>query len=194
MMKKASKKSARGTKTAKRARLKKCATRRAVAKKRAVLRAAPKRKASAAKRPVKKPLARKTAPAKTKKRAPAKKMASAKAVPTPPPRPRRPPIAPKDLRRRPDDADAFLRVRSDGRDGTRSKDDFAEELGEDFVGSATSGEEQTLEARDAVVDEESGGPFVTTPAKREFAEGLDASNPEDAEREPFPSVQSQSET
>jgi hypothetical protein len=95
------------------------------------------------------------------------------------------------LRRR-DDADAFLRIRRDGK--TRTKDDFAEELAEDFVGSATSGEEQALEARDSVIEEESGGPFVTTPAKREFAEGFDASNPEDAFREPFPSSQSQPET
>jgi hypothetical protein len=100
-------------------------------------------------------------------------------------------IAPN-LGRRPDDADAFLRV---GRhDPSSSKDDFAEELAEDFVGAATSGEEQGLETRDSVLDEEAGGPFVTTPAKREFAEGPDASNPEDAEREPFPSAMGQSES
>jgi hypothetical protein len=92
---------------------------------------------------------------------------------------------------RPDDADAFLRVR--GGDPSNTKDDFAEELAEDFVGSATSGEEQGLETRDSVLDEEVGGPFVTTPAKREFAEGIDASNPEDAEREPFPSATRQSQ-
>jgi len=103
---------------------------------------------------------------------------------------RRKRIAKRVLRRR-DDADAFLRVRADGK--SRTRDDFAEELGEDFVGSATSGEEQALEVRDSIIDEESGGPFVTTPAKREFAEGVDASNPEDAFREPFPSSQSQPE-
>jgi hypothetical protein len=92
---------------------------------------------------------------------------------------------------RPDDADAFLRVRGD--DPSNTKDDFAEELAEDFVGSATSGEEQGLETRDSILDEEVGGPFVTTPAKREFAEGIDASNPEDAEREPFPSATRQSQ-
>jgi hypothetical protein len=92
---------------------------------------------------------------------------------------------------RPDDADAFLRVRGD--DPSNTKDDFAEELAEDFVGTATSGEEQGLETRDSVLDEEIGGPFVTTPAKREFAEGIDASNPEDAEREPFPSATRQSQ-
>jgi hypothetical protein len=105
-------------------------------------------------------------------------------------RPRRTLLLPKSHRRRSDDADAFLRVR---RDGGMTKDDLAEELGEDFVGSATSGEEQGLKVRDTVLDEESGGPFVTTPAKREFAEGFDASNPEDALREPFPSAQSEPE-
>jgi hypothetical protein len=93
----------------------------------------------------------------------------------------------KASRRRPDDADAFLRVRQ----GTSfTKDDLAEELAEGFVGSATSGEGQGIDTRDAVVDEETGGPFVTTPAKREFAEGTDLSNPEDADREPFPTSQS----
>jgi hypothetical protein len=104
---------------------------------------------------------------------------------------RRKRIAARVLRRR-DDADAFLRVRADGK--RRTNDDFAKELAEDFVGSATSGEEQALAARDSVIEEESGGPFVTTPAKREFADGFDASNPEDAFREPFPSSQSQPET
>jgi hypothetical protein len=51
---------------------------------------------------------------------------------------------------RPDDADAFLRVR--GNDPSKTKDDFAEELAEDFVGSATSGEEQGLETRDSILD------------------------------------------
>ena len=37
-----------------------------------------------------------------------------------------------------------------------------------------------------VVDEETGGPFVETSGAIEFAEGTDASNPEDAKREPFP--------
>jgi hypothetical protein len=93
----------------------------------------------------------------------------------------------KASRRRPDDADAFLRVRSG--DVSFTKDDLAEELAEGFLGSATSGEDQGLLTRDRVVDEEMGGPFVISPAKREFAEGTDPSNPEDAEREPFPTSQ-----
>jgi hypothetical protein len=94
----------------------------------------------------------------------------------------------KAVSRRSDGADAFLRVR----EGTASytKDDLAEELAEGFVGSATSGEDQRPDSRDLVVDEELGGPFITTPARLEFAKGTDLSNPKDAEREPFPSVSS----
>jgi len=50
----------------------------------------------------------------------------------------------------------------------------------------TSGENDSGDNRDQFVDEEIGGPFVESPGKREFAEGNDASNPDDATREPFP--------
>jgi len=70
--------------------------------------------------------------------------------------------------------------------GPRSGDDLAEELGEEFVETATSGEHEGEEAQDQVVPEESGGPFVVTSAGTEFARGTDASNPIDAKREPFP--------
>jgi hypothetical protein len=65
-------------------------------------------------------------------------------------------------------------------------DDLAEELGEDVVARATSGEDETEEALDQVVPEEQGGPFVETNAAQEFAHGTDASNPKGAKREPFP--------
>jgi len=65
-------------------------------------------------------------------------------------------------------------------------DDLAEELGEDVVSRATSGEDETEEALDQVVPEEQGGPFVETNAAQEFAHGTDASNPKGAKREPFP--------
>jgi hypothetical protein len=67
-------------------------------------------------------------------------------------------------------------------------DDLAEELGEEFVESATSGEQAAEDMRDEEVPEESGGPFVETTANSEFAYGTDASNPEDAERAPFPTT------
>src|SRR5450432_3081758 len=68
----------------------------------------------------------------------------------------------------------------------RSKDDLAEALGEEFVQGATSGEADGEESLNQVVEEETGGPFVNSTGGTEFAEGTDASNPETAEREPFP--------
>ena len=66
------------------------------------------------------------------------------------------------------------------------QDDLAEMLGEEFVRSVTSGEEQGVEMRDEEVPEEEGGPFIETSPRREFAFDVDDSNPEDAEREPLP--------
>src|ERR1700694_400508 len=56
-------------------------------------------------------------------------------------------------------------------------DDLAERLGEEFVASATSGEQAAEDMRDEEVPEESGGPFVETSGASEFAYGTDASNP-----------------
>ena len=68
----------------------------------------------------------------------------------------------------------------------RSKDDLVEELGEEFVQGATSGEYKAEDALNEDVTEEVGGPFVETSGGTEFAGGTDASNPESATREPFP--------
>ncbi len=68
----------------------------------------------------------------------------------------------------------------------RSKDDLVEGLGEDFVGTATSGEYEGQDAQNEYVTEERGGPFVETTGGQEFARGTDASNPKGATREPFP--------
>lgn len=70
--------------------------------------------------------------------------------------------------------------------GARSNDPLAEELGEEFVRTATSGEDEGQEVLDEEVTEESGGPFVETEGRTEFARGTDASNPRGAKREPFP--------
>jgi hypothetical protein len=70
----------------------------------------------------------------------------------------------------------------------RSKDELAEGLGEQYVGAITSGEEQGEEALDALSPEESGGPFIVTKGKTEFADDVDESNPADATREPFPTT------
>jgi hypothetical protein len=74
---------------------------------------------------------------------------------------------------------AFLRK-------ARSHDTLAEELGEDAVKTMTSGEDQSDRMQDLEVDEENGGPFITTSGREEFAGGTDKSNPFDATREPFP--------
>lgn len=73
---------------------------------------------------------------------------------------------------------AFLRT-------SRSNDDLAEELGEEAVAAMTSGEDQS-DRLEAEVEEESGGPFVRTRGRDEYARGTDKSNPRSATREPFP--------
>ena len=57
-------------------------------------------------------------------------------------------------------------------------DDLAEMLGEEYVRSVTSGEEQGVELRDEPVPEEDGGPFVESSAQKEFANDEDDSEPE----------------
>jgi hypothetical protein len=90
---------------------------------------------------------------------------------------------------RPDGGDAFFPDPAGGGGGpSRAPDDLAEELAEDFLASATSGEEQGIETHEREVEEEEGGPFVMSTGKTEFADGTDASNPSDAERSPFPEV------
>lgn len=69
-----------------------------------------------------------------------------------------------------------------------SRDDLATELGQNFLESATSGEEAIESIRDQYVAEEDGGPFVSSTAAEEIAEDDDPSNPQDATREPFPTT------
>jgi hypothetical protein len=88
--------------------------------------------------------------------------------------------------RRSDSGDAFLPDPEGG--PARSSDDLAEEIAEVFLQSATSGEEAGEEVANAEVPEERGGPFVVTTAGKEFADGVDESNPEDAEPAPFPTA------
>jgi hypothetical protein len=70
-------------------------------------------------------------------------------------------------------------------------DDLAEELGEESIEAATSGQQPAEENLNAEVPEETGGPFVETRAATEFAYGTDASNPADAERAAFPTTRRQ---
>jgi hypothetical protein len=69
-------------------------------------------------------------------------------------------------------------------------DDLAEELGEEFVLTATSGEQAAEDLRNQDVPEEVGGPFVETSGRTEFARGEDGSNPQDAEAAAFPTASS----
>jgi hypothetical protein len=72
-----------------------------------------------------------------------------------------------------------------GRAG-HSKDNLAEAMGETWVQTATSGEDENEDVFNQSVPEDEGGPFVTTTAGQEFADGTDASNPTQSKREPFP--------
>jgi len=93
--------------------------------------------------------------------------------------------SPADHVRRADDADAFIRDPGAGGRAV-APDDLAETLAEEFLHSATSGEDTTDEVMDQVVAEEIGGPFVETSGADEFAGGTDESNPEDATPEALP--------
>jgi hypothetical protein len=73
-------------------------------------------------------------------------------------------------------------------DAAHVDDDLAEELGEEFVMTATSGEQAAEDLRNEDFPEELGGPFVETSARTEFAYGSDPSNPSDAEPAPFPTA------
>ena len=87
---------------------------------------------------------------------------------------------------RPDSGDAF--IRDPGSGPAHTNDALAESLAEDFLSSATSGEEQGEETADAIVPEEDGGPFVVTTRAQELGHGADASNPKGSMREPFPTA------
>jgi hypothetical protein len=72
--------------------------------------------------------------------------------------------------------------------GADTEDEEAQQLGEEFVRSVTSGEEAESEMEEEAQVEEQGGPFVITTARQEFAYDSDESNPPGTEREPFPRV------
>jgi hypothetical protein len=84
-------------------------------------------------------------------------------------------------RSEPETQRAFLRE-------PRSGDTLAEQLGEEFIEAATSGQDEGDERFDQVVPEENGGPFIETSANTEFAGGTDESNIEEATKAPFPTT------
>jgi hypothetical protein len=166
-------------KTGKKAAAKKASAKKTIAKKSAA------RKAPAKKTTAKKAAARK-APAKkvAAKKAPAKK-AAAKPVRLRDATGHLDPKYAADLRAQggapSEDERAFFK-------NPRSGDDLAEQLGEDVVGAATSGEDDGGDVANQVVTEEQGGPFVESDERTELAYDTDASNPADATREPFPTT------
>ncbi|MBS2031820.1 MAG: hypothetical protein JST54_28245 [Deltaproteobacteria bacterium] len=171
------------------------------AKKATARKAAPK-KAKAAKKPAKKAAPKKAAPKKVAKKAVAKKPAPKKAKPAKKPAPKaasakaekaqsdweaRPKhrVEVDEIRERDGERDAAFVNRAD-----KANDDLAEELGESFVTSATSGEEAGMDMANEETEEEKGGPFVETTADQEFADDVDESNPEDAEPAALPTTAS----
>lgn len=73
--------------------------------------------------------------------------------------------------RRSDDADAFMPDPDGG--PARAPDDLAEELAEEFVLAATSGEDAGTAMGDAMTDDEVGGLLVAAGDPEEFADDTD---------------------
>jgi hypothetical protein len=160
------------------ARARKAAPARKAAKKRAAAAKAPKRAVRAA--------ARKPAKAKAKVKPRAKAKAKAVAKPAVRRRDRPGHIDPKygqELRKHSEppepDPESFF-------GGPHATDDLSEEMGEEVVSTATTGEYEAEQVREQDVPEEVGGPFVETTGREEFGHGTDPSNPKGATREPFP--------
>ena len=89
-------------------------------------------------------------------------------------------------RGRPDDADAF--IRDDGQERHEIQDSLAAMLADDFLASATSGEETAAEDFEQEVPEDIGGPFLVTDGGREFDFESDGTDTPDSTREPLPTV------
>lgn len=70
------------------------------------------------------------------------------------------------MKKRSDDADAFIRE-SDMAKGT--KDDLAENLAQQYLKEASSGQESDEEGKDELLEEDLGGPYVFTSSEQEFA-------------------------
>lgn len=87
---------------------------------------------------------------------------------------------------RSDDAEAFLHDPQGG--PARTNDALAESMAEEFLSSATSGEEVGEDVRDELLTEELGGPFSEARPSQEFGQSVDEMNPLDATKEPFPTA------
>jgi hypothetical protein len=164
---------------------KKKVAKKAATKKKVAAKKAPAKKAPAKKAPAKK-VAAKKAPAKKApaKKAPAKKTAVKRRDATGHLNPKYAADLRAKSRESAEDLGvdrAFLR-----KSKKRGTDSLSEELGEEAVRTMTSAEDQSERLQEGTVEEEVGGPFIITPASREFARGTDRSNPRKSTREPFP--------
>ena len=63
---------------------------------------------------------------------------------------------------------------------------LADELAEEYLSAATSGEESATGARAALTPEELGGPFVVTSAQTEFGAAVNETSPPGGDREAVP--------
>ena len=86
---------------------------------------------------------------------------------------------------RKDDANAFLPDPDGG--PIEANGDAGDEMTEDFLRAATSGQDEAEDVRNQELTEELGGPFVSTSAAQEIAYDTDESNPSDSEIEGLPS-------
>ena len=141
---------------------------------------APKKKKTAAK---KKAAPKKSAAKKSAAKKPAKKAAKRKAAPRRDGAGHLNPKLAQDLRAQ---AKANARRKQEERSPSAPSDELAEQLGEEVVTTATTGEDENEDRFNAEVPEDRGGPFVVTSGGDEFADDVDESNPADATREPFP--------
>lgn len=89
-------------------------------------------------------------------------------------------------RRRDRSVEAFIAEPETGR--VTAPDDLAELLAEQAIQSATTGDYVAEDQLNEDVAEDSGGPFVETSARTQFASGYDESNIEEAEPAPFPTA------
>ncbi|MEO6950264.1 MAG: hypothetical protein ABI321_00520 [Polyangia bacterium] len=88
-------------------------------------------------------------------------------------------------KQRKDDANAFLPDPQGGAFHTTGSVD--EEMAEEFMRDALTGEDASEDIRDQPLAEELGGPFVISTIGQELADDIDECNPIDAMKEPVPS-------
>jgi hypothetical protein len=97
-------------------------------------------------------------------------------------------------RREPDGGDAFLpdfrhATPRRGNGKSDARDPLADMVALEYIEAVTSGEERSEDVRDAITDDEVGGPFVEHSAAEEFATDREYADEEaPTEREAFPTA------